>query len=117
VKSKYFKDKEFACKCGCGGNIKPELLKKLHTARGKAQVPFHINSGYRCESYNLSLPKHSKTSSHLKGLAVDISAKDGATREKILSALFGVGFKRVGIDKEFIHVDIDKDKTNSCWVY
>ena len=113
----YFKDSEFACKCGCSGNIKPELLEKLHRAREIAGVPFVITSGYRCKEHNAKIGG-SPTSSHLKGLAVDIrisNQNDG----KILKALYCAGFNRVGIDENsFIHVDIDSDKaTDSLWFY
>ena len=58
------------------------------------------------------------TSSHIKGLAVDIKAKDSKTRGLILDALRYVGFTRIGISKTFIHVDLDYDKSqNVTWLY
>ena len=93
------------------------FLAKLTEARIMANVPFKITSGYRT-------PKHNKkvggvaNSSHLKGVACDIAVSDSQMRSKILTALIRVGFNRIGIAKNFIHVDIDKDKSiNVIWTY
>ena len=48
---------------------------------------------------------------------VDIHCNDGAERLRIVRALIKAGFKRIGINKTFIHVDMDVDKNNSIWVY
>ena len=69
---KYFEEKEFECKCGCGkNNVIHELKIKLDTAREFAGVPFVISSATRCYQHNVNVGG-SPTSSHLKGLAVDI---------------------------------------------
>lgn len=51
-----------------------------------------------------------ENSSHLKGLAIDLYTPDSATRYKVLFASIAVGFKRIGIGKTHIHLDIDPDK-------
>ena len=57
-------------------------------------------------------------SSHIKGLAVDISVKDSRTRFIILDALIKVGFNRIGIADTFIHVDDDRNKAcGVIWTY
>ena len=107
--SKYFKPSEFQCKC-CGKlNISEELVDRLYVAREKAGIPFVINSGYRCPKHNAEVGGKSD-SAHKEGLAVDISAKDGYARFKILKALFDAGFERIGIDDKFIHADVDHSK-------
>lgn len=111
-KIKHFKKSEFACNCGCGFNIiNHDLVKKLDLARDLACVPFVITSGCRCSSYN-NLVGGSHTSSHLLGLAVDIDVIDSHARYSILVALLGVRISRIGIYREFIHADIDIDKSN-----
>lgn len=45
----------------------------LDPLREKYGKPIIVNSGYRCQALN-NLVKGSKTSSHLKGLAADITA-------------------------------------------
>lgn len=49
-------------------------------------------------------------SSHLKGLAIDITCSDSITRYKIIFGALMAGFKRIGIGKYHIHLDIDLTK-------
>ena len=52
------------------------------------------------------------------GLAVDISCNSSRDRSIILTALIDSGFTRIGIGKTFIHVDLDKSKSqNVIWMY
>jgi zinc D-Ala-D-Ala carboxypeptidase len=106
--SKYFKEIEY--------NMDLDFLAKLDKAREYAEIPFVINSAYRSPEHPESIKN--PTSSHIKGLAVDIRTTDSRTRYKVLNALIHVGFNRIGIADTFIHVDDDKEK--SCgviWTY
>lgn len=116
--SRFFKPSEMACKCGCGGTINDnELYTYLDIARDFADIPFVINSGYRCEAHNKAVGGK-PTSSHTKGLAVDIKATTSTQRAKILHGLVLAGFTRIGIAKSFIHADLDTDKSQDvCWLY
>lgn len=106
--SKYFKEIET--------NMNKEFLFVLDEAREFAGIPFIINSAYRSPDHPLSIKNPS--SSHIKGLAVDIKATDSKTRFKIVKALIEVGFTRIGIADTFIHVDLDLDKTQEViWTY
>jgi len=111
-----FKKDEFDCKCNCGkNNIDDELITMLNEARILADVSFVVNSACRCDEHNHNVGG-SKTSSHPKGFAVDIKVTSSINRMKILTALLKVGFKRIGIYKNFIHVDNDKSKPlNVIW--
>jgi len=113
---KYFKKSEFTCKCGCGlNNIDYSLVQKLDFARELAGIPFVLHSACRCPKHNKDVGG-SVTSSHLRGYAVDIDVIDSYHRFKILVALLGVGFNRLGIYSNFIHADIDLDKSqNVIW--
>ena len=92
------------------------FLAKLDEAREYANIPFIINSAYRSPKHPLSISN--PTSSHIKGLAVDISVKDSRQRFLVLDALIAVGFNRIGIAGTFIHVDLDLDKSqNVIWTY
>ena len=117
MKLKYFKRKEFTCKCGCDtNNINSELLEMLDKAREHAKTKFVVNSGYRCKNHPES--KKNLTSSHIKGLAVDIQCTDSVTRAKMMDALVYAGFERFGLHKSFIHTDIDLDKASPViWLY
>jgi len=93
-----------------------DFLAKLDEAREFAGIPFIINSAYRSPTHPESIKN--PTSSHIKGLAVDIKAKDSTTRFKVIEALVSVGFTRLGIADTFIHVDWDFDKTQQViWTY
>ncbi len=106
--TKYFKEVEY--------KMDADFLAKLDKAREFAKVPFVINSAYRSPEHPESIKN--PTSSHIKGLAVDIKATDSKTRFKIVKALVTVGFTRIGIADTFIHVDLDFDKTqNVIWTY
>lgn len=114
----YFKDSEFACKCGCKeAKMDEDFVKRLDKAREFAGIPFKINSGYRCAKHNKAV-KGSPTSSHLAGLAVDISATTSASKFAIVNALLDVGFTRIGVGNSFVHVDADTSKVqNVLWTY
>tara|TARA_R110000803_G_scaffold166772_1_gene230085 strand:- start:128 stop:451 length:324 start_codon:yes stop_codon:yes gene_type:complete len=106
--SKYFKKIEE------GMNVK--FLAKLDEAREFAKIPFVINSAYRSPEHPESIKN--PTSSHIKGLAVDVSVRDSVTRFKVLNALIAVGFNRIGVAGTFIHVDLDTHKSqNVIWTY
>ena len=106
--SKYFKKIE--------QNMDEDFLSKLDEAREFAGIAFSINSAYRSPEHPLSIKN--PTSSHIKGLAVDIKATDSITRFKIIEALISVGFTRIGIAYTFIHVDMDYDKSQEViWTY
>lgn len=107
---------------GSGMFMNPDFLNKLAKARDIANVPFTINSGYRTLAYNRGLIARgipaSPNSSHILGLAADISCRTDRMRSAIISALLLSGFRRIGIGKTFIHVDLDENKTQDViWVY
>jgi len=114
--AKHFEQKEFECSCGCGFNaVDSKLVHYLDIARDFAGVPFKINSACRCSKHNEDV-MGSPSSSHLKGMAADIAVLDSLDRYSILSALMSVGFKRIGVYKNFIHVDVDNSKLqNVIW--
>lgn len=106
--SKYFKEIEY--------KMDKSFLEKLDRAREFAGFPFFINSAWRSPEHPESIKN--PTSSHIKGLAVDIRARDSRTRYLIIDALMHVGFNRIGIADTFIHVDDDKDKSSGViWTY
>jgi uncharacterized protein YcbK (DUF882 family) len=106
--SKYFKEIEYG--------MNPKFLEKLDEAREFAGFPFFINSAYRSPDHPLSI--QNPTSSHIKGLAVDIGVTDSSTRYLVIDALIHVGFNRIGIADTFIHVDDDKEKVGGViWTY
>lgn len=118
---KYFKEEEFHCKCGnCPKDdqkVSSTLIELLDSARFFANTPFVITSGYRCKDHNKAVGGVSN-SAHTKGLAADISYSSGKELYLLMTSLLAVGFKRIGISKNFVHVDIDTTKPqNVIWDY
>ena len=104
---RYFKDEEFkqampACSLSQMDEV---FMKRLDDAREYAGIPFIINSAFRSVDYEKSKGR-SGTSQHTKGLAVDIRCVSNAQRFRILASLIMVGFRRIGIGTNFIHVDL-----------
>jgi hypothetical protein len=114
----YFKPHEFACKCGCGADgMDPGFVKRLNAARHVAAIPFTLNSARRCEAHNKA-EGGKPGSAHTLGLAADIRCSDGRQRYQVITACLAVGFHRIGVAEEFVHVDLDKTKPPSCiWTY
>lgn len=114
---KYFKRREFACKCGkCGGfpvEPDPELVKLLEKIRAYFGKPVRINSGVRCAAHNSSAAVGgAKNSQHLHGTAADIVV-DGVTPERVALYAETLLPKTGGIGryKTFTHIDTRKNRS------
>lgn len=113
---KYFKIKELVCPC-CGEyNTTVRLESMLDMLRSKLGKPIKINSGTRCDEHNRKVGG-SDTSSHVKGMAVDIHIPNDEYREELIWYAGQVGFTRIGIGSNFIHLDCDDSKRNALWRY
>ncbi len=116
---KYFNYEEFDSPDvqGSGQLMDKKLLEMLDQVREMYGKPIHVTSGYRTKAHNRDVGGVTG-SSHLKGLAVDIACITSSDRYKLLYALIKVGFNRIGVAKTFVHIDIDKDKSdNVIWTY
>jgi len=113
---KYFNYEEFDSPDiqGSGQLMDPKLLEMIDEAREIYGKPIRVTSGYRTEAHNKKVGGV-KSSSHLKGLAIDVACVKSDNRFKMLTALLEVGFNRIGVASTFIH---DKDKSqNVIWTY
>ena len=86
---KWFKEKEFACKC-CGQlpplareNVKALVAVILDPVREKWGMPVVVNSGYRCPKHNKEVGGV-KNSQHLKGEAADIHCEDNERLKQLI---------------------------------
>ena len=119
MKFKYFNYEEFDSPDiqGSGQLMSNEIISMLDVVRKKYGKAIDINSGFRTPKHNAEVGGK-VTSSHLKGLAVDISCTNSTDRFKLEGILKEVGFTRIGMGSTFIHVDIDKEKTQKVlWTY
>ena len=118
--TEHFTKEEFDCQCGCGNGdivISEHLVNELECVRVHYGKPMRINSGIRCLSHNRKIGSRD-TSSHIKGLAVDIGCRDMGTRLKLVKHLLrDAEFTRIGFHREFIHVDVDYDKPKGIFLY
>jgi uncharacterized protein YcbK (DUF882 family) len=111
--SEHFTRRELDCHCGCDAPPAVEAnlaklalsLESLRTRLGG--VPLHINSGYRCPSYNARIGG-AKQSQHMSGKAADLSGRSVSPAKIAQHAEMIPGFKHGGIGryKHFTHVDI-----------
>ena len=118
---KYFNLSEFDSpdEVDSGDNMDLDFLRKLDEAREIVGIPFKVNSGYRSVNYNKKVGGVSN-SSHIKipCCAADIHANTSRDRFLIMSAAIKVGINRIGIGKNFIHLDTDKTKSQDVtWHY
>lgn len=95
-------------------DLDPRLIEVGNKVYEK--VPFVVNCAFRSREYDLSKGR-SGSSSHCKGLALDIKAIDHRQRLALVAALTAAGVRRIGIAKNFIHFDVDPDKVPSMWLY
>ena len=86
---KWFKEKEFACKC-CGQlpplareNVKALVSEVLDPVREKLGKPVVVNSGYRCEKHNKDVGGV-RNSQHLRGEAADIHCADNERLKQLI---------------------------------
>lgn len=92
-------------------DLNPRFVEKLIFAQKYAGFQFTINSAYRSQGYEREKGRKGD-SSHCKGLAVDISTCDSHTRFKVVLACAFANICRIGIGKNFVHVDDDETKAH-----
>lgn len=93
------------------------IIELLESCRNDAGIPFVITSSIRCKAHNDAVGG-SDRSAHLTGHAVDISAKTGAQKRAILKAAMTWGAPRLGVAKDFIHIDTAPYLVqNVVWTY
>jgi len=117
----HFSEKELRCKCGCGREeMDPDFMKNFLIPLRKAYGgPVILNSAYRCPSYNARISSTGYDGPHTTGLAVDIRVLNGSHRFRIVDIARQLGFVRIGIAADFVHLDRcgDRFPQNVIWTY
>lgn len=67
-------------------NIYNVLIPRLNQIREEWGHPIYVNSGYRCEKLNKKVGG-SKKSSHMKGLAVDITTGNRESNKRLFNLI------------------------------
>ena len=93
--------------------LDPDFYALLSELQKFIPLELTITSAYRTYDYELSKGRKG-TSSHCKGLAVDISCCNSSLRAALVSKAFALGIDRIGIYPTFIHLDVDKSKVHPC---
>lgn len=105
------------CKHGTKENIKEDLLLALNRLEQTLGYPLDYSSGYRCPECNLKA-QGVPHSAHIQGEAVDTRAHQSSIRFHIISEAIKQGFTRIGIGKNFIHLDISTTLPQQvAWLY
>lgn len=117
--SKYFAPSEFRrCVPACTiDQMDGEFLEILDRVREAAGIPLVLNCAYRSKAHEKSKGR-TGNSAHTRGKAVDIRCNSNANRMKIVAAALEVGISRIGIGRNFIHIDNDESLTQGViWHY
>ncbi len=114
--SPHFTVEEMQCPCCFKCTMDVGFMTDLEEMREEAEIPLIINSGYRCQKHNSSLPNSSPTSWHMQGIAADIkwSHLGAIVKYRILSEAMRI-FDGIGIGKTYLHVD--KGGKKKVWIY
>ena len=106
---------------GSGNCIDSRLVSKLMDLKQKTGYPIFrwINSGVRTPYWNKKVGGVSNSSHQIPNCrAVDIKASSIAIRNNLVLKAKEVGFKRIGVGKTFVHLDVDTNKSQYvAWGY
>lgn len=112
---KYFDTDEMKCShCGeC--KMDEHFMDMLDSLRAAVGKPLLVNSGYRCPAHDKEIKGEGN---HTQGKAVDIACSDSTLRFSIIRQAILLGFKRIGIAREFVHLDLVSEHPNDViWLY
>jgi len=116
--SEHFNEAEFRCRDDCEKvHVDPRLITLLERARSIWGRPITIASGYRCPAHNAAVGGK-PTSAHLTGEAADIVCTFSQDRFDLLRTFIALGVVRIGIGKNFLHVDVSTTLPQRVvWLY
>ena len=101
--------------------LDPALLVVLARMEQTVGRPLVVTSGKRPVMENDALVTAGLAkpdSSHLTGKGGDLSAKTSGERLSLVAAAILAGVTRIGVGKDFVHVDVDEGKPQHVlWLY
>jgi uncharacterized protein YcbK (DUF882 family) len=112
----YFTLDEFDCQETGENKIDYGFVVSLDKLREACQFPFVITSGYRSPEHSAEKSKPNGPGMHSRGLAADIAVANGHQRFVLANNAMKMGFRGIGIAKDFVHVDL-RASESVLWVY
>lgn len=108
---RYFKPGELCCPHCRTEQMDLAFMRRLDDAREQFGQPIYLTSGWRCVTHNQSVGG-SPTSSHLRGLAVDMrDHRDPAYRGRLHKACWIAGFRQFEFSRDgHLHIMHDPGK-------
>lgn len=115
----YFTEKEinkasFGCKDGAD-RMKPQALLMFDALREACGFPLDGSCYFRTREFDI-VQGRSGNSKHTVGIAADFKCHDPFKRAIIVQKALELGFKGIGIHKDFVHVDCREDEL-VMWLY
>jgi len=105
---KNISDHELICKCGCGFNeVSNENIIKIQQLRTMCGFPFVFRSCCRCKLHNKNVDGRDN-SEHLTCDGFDIVCLTSNQKFILVSNAINLGFNRIGIYKDFVHLGTSK---------
>lgn len=119
ITARYFKEAEFKkCVPSCSlQDMNQRFMTTLDGVRALAGIPLKLSCAYRSVAWDKAKGR-SGNSAHCRGMAADIVCNSNSTRSKIITAALRLGINRIGIGKNFVHLDTDTSlPQNVIWHY
>lgn len=113
--SKYFKESELRCNCGCGFRAQPDAIEKADQLREAFGKPLNVTSSARCVEHNKAIDG-APMSKHCEGIAFDFAISNDEERRNLVALMLQFGWSGIGVGKGFVHGDLRTGK-NVMWGY
>lgn len=105
------------CEHGNKNLISRDLILSLGRLETELNSELEFSSGFRCPFCNAKAGGVKK-SAHVVGKAGDAMIDNSYDRFDILEGAFKVGYRRIGIHRRFVHLDVDTDLPQKVlWLY
>ena len=104
IELEFFDVSEFDCQETGANSMDRDFLLAMDELRRRCGFPFHITSGYRAETHTIERAKM-KPGVHTEGIAADVRVRGGYQRAMVVKTAIELGFKGIGVNKDFVHVD------------
>ena len=98
-------------------DISPDLVSALEILERLLERELTYTSGVRCVDCN-RVAGGAANSAHLRGLAADVYCESSTDLFLTIKGCILAGVRRLGVGKNFIHVDVDQSLSQMCaWSY